>query len=127
MFIEGLTRGGVLTRMECVRCLGRLGVQNFRAMILGLRDSEEKVRRVAGDTILDHFMVEEIVEEFIGKSTYSLSLVCNLKEVIENTEREDLCEFLGEILVHLEGASSKRERNSHHYDENLDYGNRVRY
>lgn len=57
LFIEGLTRGGVLTRMECVRCLGRLGVQNFRAMILGLRDTEERVQRAAGDAILDNFRV----------------------------------------------------------------------
>ena len=55
-----------------------MGVQNFRAVVLGLRDFDERVRRAAGDAILDHFKAEEVIEEFGGKSS-SLGLACNLR------------------------------------------------
>ena len=38
LFIEGMTKGTPLTKIECIKCLGYLGVQNFRAIVLGLRD-----------------------------------------------------------------------------------------
>ena len=56
-----MTRGHPLAKIECIRCLGRLGVQNFRAIVLALRDSDERVRRVAGETMLDNFEVDRVV------------------------------------------------------------------
>jgi len=44
--------------------LGLLGAQNFRAIVLGLRDDDERVRRIACITVLNHFTVEEIISEF---------------------------------------------------------------
>jgi hypothetical protein len=40
IFIEGMTKGQPLAKVECIKCLGRLGVQNFRALVLGLRDED---------------------------------------------------------------------------------------
>jgi hypothetical protein len=42
IFIEGLTKDkNPLIRCECARGLASLGVQNFRALLFGLRDAEE--------------------------------------------------------------------------------------
>ena len=57
-----MTKGTSLTKIECIRCLGKLGVQNFRAIVLGLRDENPKVRAASADTILDNFSAEEIIE-----------------------------------------------------------------
>jgi hypothetical protein len=35
-----MTRGQVQAKIECIKCLGKLGVQNFRAIILGFRDED---------------------------------------------------------------------------------------
>lgn len=81
LFIEGLTKGSSQTKIECLRCLGKLGVQNFRAVVLGLRDTDERVRRVAGEVIVDCYEVREVLREF-GGGSYSMGLVCNLREVL---------------------------------------------
>ena len=61
IFIEGMTKGQPLARMECIRCLAKLGVQNFRAVVLGLRDKDERVQRSAEYAILDNYRIEEVV------------------------------------------------------------------
>ena len=61
LFIEGMTKGQPLTKIECIRCLAQLGVQNFRAIVLGLRDPDSRVRKAASDSIVDTFRPEEIV------------------------------------------------------------------
>ena len=38
IFIEGMTKGNSMVRVESAKGLAKLGVQNFRALILGLRD-----------------------------------------------------------------------------------------
>ena len=58
IFIEGMTKGQPLARMECIRCLAKLGVQNFRAVVLGLRDKDERVQRSAEYAILDNYRIE---------------------------------------------------------------------
>lgn len=77
-----MTKGNSLTKMECIKALGVLGVQNFRAIVLGLRDEEEMVRRVACETIMSKFRVEEVLEEYGAKESRSVSLICNLKELV---------------------------------------------
>ena len=62
IFIEGMTKGQPLAKIECIRCLGKLGVQNFRALVLGLRDEDERVKKAASSTILGNFTCEDIVE-----------------------------------------------------------------
>jgi len=52
-----MTKGQPLAKVQCIKCLGRLGVQNFRALVLGLRDDDERVKRAASCTILDSFTV----------------------------------------------------------------------
>jgi HEAT repeat protein len=54
-------------------------VQNFRAVILGLRDEDDRVRRAASQAILGNFSVEEILEEYGGRENHSMSLLCNLR------------------------------------------------
>ena len=118
LFIEGMTKGTPLTKMSCIRCLGKLGVQNFRAVVLGLRDGDANVRRVAGETIVDCFTVEEIVEEFggTGRRGYSMGLVCNLRDVVESQvseEREEgdweLQTMIGQILTGLGDGTKQGE------------------
>ena len=46
IFIEGITKDkNSFIRAECAKGLGRLGVQNFRILLFGLRDLEENVRK----------------------------------------------------------------------------------
>lgn len=47
-----MTKGSSLVRMESAKGLAKLGIQNFRALILGLRDEDAKVKKVAADVIL---------------------------------------------------------------------------
>jgi hypothetical protein len=53
-----MTKGQPLAKVECIKCLGKLGVQNFRALVLGLRDEDERVKRAASSTILANFTYE---------------------------------------------------------------------
>lgn len=41
-----MMKGQPLAKIECIRCLGKLGPQNFRAVALGLRDEDPRVRTV---------------------------------------------------------------------------------
>jgi hypothetical protein len=77
-----MTKGLPLAKIECIKCLGRLGVQNFRALVLGLRDEDERVKRAASATILGCFTPEDIVEEFKERENHAISLVCNLTEIL---------------------------------------------
>jgi len=44
-----------------------MGVQNFRALLFGLRDVEENVRNSTAKAIRSNFTVENIIEEFKNK------------------------------------------------------------
>jgi hypothetical protein len=45
IFIEGLTKDkNAVIRCECAKGLASMGVQNFRALLFGLRDIDENVR-----------------------------------------------------------------------------------
>ena len=57
-------QGATLDKNIVERCLAQLGVQNFRAIVLGLRDPDPRVRKAAFHSIVDTFRPEEIVEEF---------------------------------------------------------------
>lgn len=80
--------------------MGQLGVQNFRAIVLGLRDADDRVRRVAGDVILDCYELREVLREF-GGASYSMGLVCNLREVLNSCKRPELTTFIKQILEGL--------------------------
>jgi len=55
IFIEGITKDkNPLIRAESAKGLGRLGVQNFRILLFGLRDPEESVRKY------NHFFIIRI-------------------------------------------------------------------
>lgn len=102
IFIEGMTRGQPLAKIECIRCLARLGVQNFRALILGLRDEDERVRRAATSAILEEFTSEEIASHFKAKEHSSISLLCNLKDVLgKGRMRKELRELIKEVILKL--------------------------
>lgn len=83
-------------------------MQNFRAIVLGLRDSDERVRRVAGDVIVDCFELKDVLKEF-GGASYSMGLVCNLREVLETCTRCDLRNFMSQLLLSLEGKVKVNE------------------
>ena len=45
IMLTGLTNDrSIVTRNECVKGLAMLGINNFRSILLGLRDNEESVR-----------------------------------------------------------------------------------
>lgn len=104
LFIEGMTKGQPLAKMECIRCLGLLGVQNFRAIILGLRDEDERVRRMSSETILNNFSPEDIVSEYKGRKSHSISLICNLKEILnQKGQDKHLTTLIKTVLIRLQG------------------------
>lgn len=46
IFIEGITKDkNPIIRAESAKGLGKLGVQNFRVLLFGLRDLDENVRK----------------------------------------------------------------------------------
>jgi hypothetical protein len=53
-----MTKGKFYCKLQCVKGLALRGVQNFRALILGMRDSNEKIHKLCGKLILDKFTVE---------------------------------------------------------------------
>jgi HEAT repeat protein len=55
IFIEGVAKGNQLIKIESIKGLAKLGIQNFRALILGLRDDDAVVRQTAIEVILDSF------------------------------------------------------------------------
>lgn len=58
-----------------------MGVQNFRAIIFGLRDQDDRVRKATSQAILHYFTKDDIMEEFNKKSGQIASLVCHLKDI----------------------------------------------
>ena len=44
VLIEGMTKGRANCKIQCAKGLGLRGIQNFRALLLGMRDMSEKVR-----------------------------------------------------------------------------------
>jgi hypothetical protein len=47
-----MTKGSLYTKIESANCLGKLGVQNFRALILGIRDPHYKVKKASSMSII---------------------------------------------------------------------------
>lgn len=64
IFIEGITKGSPLVRIQSAKGLGKLGVQNFRALILGLRDEDPQVKKISADVILESFTTEDVVSYY---------------------------------------------------------------
>ena len=81
--------------------MAQLGVQNFRAIVLGLRDPDPRVRKAASDSIVDTFRPEEIIEEFGGQGS-SLGLVCNLREILRGNPKAELVHLIEQVLRGLE-------------------------
>ena len=77
-------------------------MQNFRAIVLGLRDDCEKVRKVANETILRSFNLEDILNEYKDNPNHSISLVCNLKEAMLRTNNKELKQLIEEVIRELE-------------------------
>ena len=84
IFIEGMTKGSPNVRVESAKGLAKLGVQNFRALILGLRDEDPKVRKIANEMILKNFDSEAIVGHYSKKTNQTAALLCNLKDILSN-------------------------------------------
>jgi hypothetical protein len=77
-----MTKGRTNCRIQCAKGLGLRGIQNFRALLLGMRDLREKVRTSCCDSILDNFELEEIFNEYKGKSSQCISLIYNIKDLL---------------------------------------------
>eukprot|EP01017_Pseudomicrothorax_dubius_P042162 TRINITY_DN6841_c0_g1_i5.p1 TRINITY_DN6841_c0_g1~~TRINITY_DN6841_c0_g1_i5.p1 ORF type:complete len:898 (-),score=219.15 TRINITY_DN6841_c0_g1_i5:408-3101(-) len=65
VFIEGLTKDRNATiRVECAKGLGMMGVQTFRALLFGLRDVDEAVRKATSQTLRSRFAVADVIAEY---------------------------------------------------------------
>lgn len=82
IFIEGMTKGNPMVRVESAKGLARLGIQNFRALILGLRDDDISVRKTASTVILNSFTPEDVASYYFKKPQQIPSLLCNLKDIL---------------------------------------------
>lgn len=67
VLIEGMTRGSINCKLQCAKGLGLRGVHNFRALLLGMRDINEKVRRECCSSILQNYNLYDIVPQYKGK------------------------------------------------------------
>lgn len=91
-------------------------MQNFRALILGLRDEDSQVKKISADVILGEFSVEDIVSYYSMKANQAISLLCNLKDMlISGGYRKDIKAFLKELIYKLEININKDGK---YYDEN---------
>lgn len=62
LLTEGLTKDkNAFVRKECARGLGKVGVAAFRALLLGLHDSNKTVRMAASEAILQNISEEELI------------------------------------------------------------------
>jgi hypothetical protein len=77
-----MTKGRVNCKIQCAKGLAKKGVQNFRALILGIRDHHEKVRIQCTKSILEHFAIQDVINEYEDKKTQFISLVYNIKDLI---------------------------------------------
>ena len=62
--------------------MAKLGVQNFRALILGLRDDDANVRKITSDVILENFTPDDVAIFYSKKRQQVASLLCNLKDIL---------------------------------------------
>lgn len=82
IFIEGIAKGSQMVRIQSAKGLGRLGIQNFRALILGLRDDDSEVRQTTTNVILNSFSSEDVSHFYSSKLQQIPSLLCNLKDIL---------------------------------------------
>lgn len=59
-----------------------MGVQNFRALILGLRDDDQIVRKTTSEVILANFKPDDVGIFYSKKRQQVASLLCNLKDIL---------------------------------------------
>lgn len=58
IFIEGVTKSSnPVVRSECVKGLSQMGAQNFRAILFGLRDNDQRVRVATSNAILSYLHI----------------------------------------------------------------------
>lgn len=99
VLIEGMTRGSINCKLQCAKGLGLRGVHNFRALLLGMRDINEKVRRECCSSILQNYNLHDIVHEYKEKSSQCVSLIYNIKDLLEGNNSRTLSQemrlFLG--------------------------------
>lgn len=112
IFIEGLTKDkNPQIRSECAKGLGALGPQNLRALLFGLRDIEEPVRKATTLAIRSNFTTDSIVEEFKDKQNKVPALLCSIKEIIQLPfiMNEKTRSILEQVLVRFgEAPQSKK-------------------
>ena len=71
-----------MVRIESAKGLARLGIQNFRALSLGLRDNDPQVRQAAANAIINTYSCDEIVHYYTTKLKQVPSLLCGLKDTL---------------------------------------------
>ncbi|EGR34180.1 HEAT repeat protein [Ichthyophthirius multifiliis] len=113
MFIEGLTKDkNHIIRSECAKGLGQLGVQNFRALLFGLRDANQNVRRQTSLAITQNFQPEMIIEEFAQKVNQIPALLCNIKDILSLPFMLDQeCKNILEFVLQAFGESPPENQN----------------
>jgi hypothetical protein len=95
--------------MESAKALCRMGVQNFRAIIFGLRDSDERVRKATAHAILNNFTKQQILEEFSRKDNQIPQLLCHLRDIAGSyTFPHALKSMFEELVGDLVGSKKRR-------------------
>ncbi|KAL4445474.1 hypothetical protein ABPG74_004548 [Tetrahymena malaccensis] len=114
MFIEGLTKDkNPIIRQECAKGLGALGVQNFRALLFGLKDVNEGVRKSTALAIKSNFVAEQIIEEFSDKQNQRPALLCNIKDIFAlQFYMDEDCKIILEQILQAFGETVYNINNS---------------
>lgn len=110
-------------RIESVKALAKMGVQNFRAIIFGLRDSDDRVRRATAQAILNNFNKNDIIKEFKKRDNQIPQLICHLRDLVAGyTLPQGLKTMFEEVLVEFDrGKRTNYIKTAN--NENEDYTN----
>ncbi len=99
-----------MVRIESAKGLARLGIQNFRALILGLRDDDAMVRQTTTTVILNSFSPEDVCSFYSTKHQQLPSLLCNLKDILSSGGMSpNMKNFIKESILLLERAGKNSE------------------
>lgn len=96
-----------------------MGVQNFRAIIFGLRDSDERVRKATAHAILNNFTKQQILDEFQKKNNQIPQLLCHLRDITGSYSFPHALKSMFEELA-ADLAGSRKRRPTHYDKENED-------
>jgi len=105
LLIEGLTKDkNPVIRTECAKGLSIFGPHTFRALIFGLRDTEETVRTATANALRKTFSPQDVIHEFGEKHHQKPAIICAIKEILnlQYYYGKETRQFLEEILNYFQ-------------------------